>query len=109
MRRIFGAEVVAVVGHVFAAVIREIVSAVIAFAATYVCTNHNAVANFQRNSLEVRVSPVSAYRRNRSDVLVSLNYREFQLFVSILGGVTLKRVLVRAADAGHFHFHQYTT
>src|SRR5277367_1338668 len=109
MRRISGAQVVAIIRGAFAAIVRKIMPTVVALAARYVRADHHAISLAQRYSIEVRILSVPADGRNRSDVLVPLNDRKFQLAAAVLRGVTLKRVLIRSADAGHRHFDQDAT
>ena len=63
----------------------------------------------RRRAFEVRILAVSADRRSRSDILIPLNNRKFQLAAALLRGVTLKSVLVRSANPGHFHANQHTS
>jgi hypothetical protein len=70
--------------------------------------HHHAISLAQLDAFEVRVLSVAADRRNRSDVLMPMNNRKFQLAAALLRGVILKRVLVRAANPGHFHANQHT-
>ena len=109
MGRIFGAEIVAVIGGFFAAIIGKIVPAVIALTAGDISSDHNAIALAQRYTFEVRVFPVAADRRDRADVFMSLDDRELERAIAVLSGVTLKRVFIRSADSGHFHFDQHAT
>jgi len=58
------------------------------------------------HAFEVGVRFFPTNPRDSADVFVSLNDREFQRAVAVLRGVALKRVFVRPANPGHFHFDQ---
>src|SRR6202790_2134889 len=107
MRCVFGAQVIAVVGHFFAAVIREIVTAVITFPACNVGANNDTIAGTQRNALEIGVSSVTANGLNDSDIFMTLNDWKFHAAVAVLRGIALESVFVSAANARHEHFHEY--
>src|SRR5580704_5778792 len=103
MRRIFGAQVIAIIRRVFAAVVRKIVPAVVALAAGHIGANNDSISHPQRDSFEVGVLSVSSNRSDRSNVFVALNDREFQFSAAVLRGVALKSVFVCSADAGHLY------
>ena len=83
--------------------------AVIALAARHIRADDHAIPLAERHALKVRVLSIPTNRRDRSDILMSLNDRKFERAAAVLRGVTLKRVLVRSADPGHFDANQHTT
>src|SRR5712692_4298519 len=109
MREMLCAQVIAVIRRIFAAVIGEIVPAIVAPPAGYIGPDDHAVSGAQRNAFEIRVFPVSTDRRDGAHIFVSLNDGELQLSVAVLRGVALKGVLVGSADPGHFHLDEHTT
>jgi len=85
------------------------VPAVVALAAGDVGANDHSISHPQVDSFEVGVLSVSANRSDGSDIFMALNNWKFQFPAAVLRGVTLKRVLVRSANAGHLHFDDNTT
>ena len=57
VRRISSAKVIAVVGHVLAEVVREIVPAIVAITAENIRPHHHAIAHLERDAFEVVVLP----------------------------------------------------
>src|SRR6202171_2380269 len=106
MRRVPGADVIPIVNRVLATVIREVMPTVITSPATYIRTNNHAVTSLQRDTFEVRISPVAANRRNRPHVFMSLDDWEGHLprraSAPILARVPLVGVFVGPADSGDF-------
>src|SRR6202035_2203197 len=95
MRRIGSAQIVAIIRHVLAEVVGEIVPAVVALAAGDIRANHDPVANLERDALEVRVVAVSSNCRNRSDIFVALNDWETDLLAFAGSRVLCSKSLVR--------------
>src|SRR5258708_4928695 len=104
MRRIGCTETVAVVRHVLTEVVGEVVAALVALAAGGIRPPHDTVPDLEWEPLKVAVLAVSAYGRNRSHILVTLNDGETDLLSfagsRVLRGETLVCVLVCTADAG---------
>src|SRR5262249_55068986 len=114
VRRRRRAQVVPVVRHVLAGEVREVAPTVVALAADHVGADDDAVPDLKGLSVEVRVGPATARwpdGRHRADVLVALDYRERDLLgrlgARVLRRVALVRVLVRPADPGQRHSHEY--
>ncbi len=106
MRRIFGAEQIAVIESVLAAAIGKIVAAVVAVAAGDVGADNDAIADFERDAFEVSVVAVAADGRDGADVFVALDQRKFEFARTVLRGETLVSVLIGAANAGQLHFDE---
>src|ERR1700677_2890348 len=99
MRRIFRAQIVAVVRRIFATVVRKVVTAVVALSAANVCTDDYAIPHPQRNSLEVGIVSVSSNGRDGAHVFVSLDDWELEGAASVLRRVTLEGMLVGSANS----------
>ena len=84
MRRVGGAEIVAIVGHVLAEVIREIVTAVIAIAAGDVGADYDAISDLERDAFEVAVVAVSADGGYGSNVFVALDNGETDVLAFVV-------------------------
>jgi hypothetical protein len=111
MGRIGSAKIVAVVGHVLAEVVREVVAAIIAIAAGDIGADYDAIPDLERDALEVCVAAVSADGSDGTDIFVALNNGETNVLAfacsSVLRGVSLIGVLVGAADAGDLHLDEH--
>ena len=81
------AQIVAVIGHILAEVIRKIVCAVVALPAKNIGAHNDAVTNVERNAFEVVILAVSADRRYRADVLVALNDGEGNSLAFAIAGI----------------------
>src|SRR6202051_804375 len=112
MGRISGTQVVAVVRHVLAEIVGEVVPAVVTVAAGHVCTNHHAVAYAQPNTFEIGVAAVASDGGDGPHVFGALNNRKANLLAvsdaRILIDEALVGVLVGTADSRQLHFHQDT-
>jgi len=109
MRRIFGAEKIAVIESVLAATVGKIVTAVIAVAAGDVGADNDAIADFERDAFEVGVVAVATNGCDSANVFVALDQGEFEFARTVLRGETLIGVFVGAANAGQFHFDKDAT
>src|ERR1700745_1264014 len=111
MRRISRAQVIAVIGHVLAKVVREVVPAVVTLAAGDFRSDHYTVADLKRDTFKIGILTVASNGGNRSNVFVPLNDGKTNLFAPaiacVLSGVALISVLISAADAGELHPDQY--
>ena len=90
MRRVLGAQIVAIVSGVLAQVVRKIMAAVVTGATAYVGSDHHTVAHFQGNAFEVGVRSRATDRGDGAYVLVTLNNGERNL-LGLSGGRVLPR------------------
>src|SRR6267154_6012139 len=102
---------IAVIDRVLAAVVREIVPAVVTGAAAHIRADDHPFAHLQWNPFEIEGASVSSNGRNRSHVLVALNDRKPNLprdsVSSVLTGIPLIGVLVRTANSRDLYFDQH--
>src|SRR5215471_16993161 len=107
MWRIFGADVVAIINGLLAAVVGKIVAAVVTLSTADIRGDNDAISNFQPHAFKIYRTRTSSDGSDRANVLMALNNRERNAtgcsISAILAHIPLVCVFIGPTDAGNLH------